>query len=163
MNELEKLSAVWHWVKANTDVQHDVVHQHLENLEDRLNRGFKVIPTIVLDSHETLMRANPEGYNHDLFDFWKIFTQYSSETVSREMFVCSSIVSAAMIVTEELDGNFNNVASKTSMHSNSFFNRKTIKEALVDDDGIQSPYYDQYVSVFIPTWTKGLIDFPKLE
>lgn len=157
MKNINQLSDKWLWAKQNTNVCHDAVDRHINNMEDYLNRGFRIKPLITFDTHGTLIRSNPDETNTALFDMGK-------QLDDRDLVICSSVLSAALLTADELNFDPDNVFRKNEVSSKKSFNlwgRKTINEMLVDDEGLSSSIASEYASVVVPTWNKGLIAFPK--
>jgi hypothetical protein len=68
-HSLEKLSAVWHWAKTNTNVSHEVIDQHIQNMTDVMNSGRVIVPFLNFDTDRTLTRFHPPEDNTALFQF----------------------------------------------------------------------------------------------
>lgn len=161
-NSLEQLSAVWHWAKVNTNVPHDVVDQHIQNMTDIMNSGREVLPMLMFDTDRTLTRFKPAEYNVDLFEFGQAIENATQKGVWRQMVIFSTSLKMALDVSDRLDPDLRaDVASKRDVHPYDEKDNGFVREMLIDDQGLDSPYVDKYASVVIPTWDKGLIAFPK--
>jgi|GEM_PF-2879246 len=157
MNQLEKLSAVWYWAQGQHGISPEFVQQHIQNMENALNKGLTIVPSVTFDCHGTLVRGDEN--NKPLYNLGKDVCAH--ETLSRQLTLASRIASAPMVTAECLDDDFNGATATKLDHDAKLSSwKKEVYELLVDDQGMDSSHSKSYVTVCKPTWNSQLIRFP---
>jgi hypothetical protein len=170
MNDLDQLAIAWRDAQQKQIIAPEFVDHHIANMADAMNKGIKIIPSVTFDCHGTLMcmddTLGDNGYNVGLYSAGKEISAHPS--VDRLFTLASSKPTAPEVAIETLDPLNKSVITigkdehNRNLSPSWWKSSKVIYEVLFDDKGLMTEYPQSFATIFVPTWDKGLITFPKL-